>query len=159
MRNTDTDLIKKILAGDESAFEELVNCYKKQVHALAWRKVGDFQIAEEITQDAFLKVFQELHSLKDPNLFSGWLYVITANLCATWHRKKRIQTQPLEDEEIMMQDKDLYSQHVVEERAKTDADTHREVVKKLLAKLKESERTVMTPVSYTHLTLPTKRIV
>ena len=144
MRNTDTDLIKKILAGDESAFEELVNRYKKQVHALAWRKIGDFQIAEEITQDAFLKVFQELHSLKDPNLFSGWLYVITANLCATWHRKKRIQTQPLEDDEIMMQGKDLYSQHVVEERAKTDADTHREVVKKLLAKLKESERTVMT---------------
>ncbi len=144
MKNTDLELIQQILADDESAFEELVNRYKKQVHALAWRKIGDFQIAEEITQDAFLKVFQELHALKDPNLFSGWLYVITANLCATWHRKKRIQTQPLEDEEIMMQDKDIYSQHVVEERARTAADTHREVVKKLLAKLKESERTVMT---------------
>ena len=144
MRNTDTELIRKILSDDESAFEALVDRYKKQVHALAWRKIGDFQIAEEITQDAFLKVFQELHTLKDPNLFSGWLYVITANLCATWHRKKRIQTQPLEDEEIMMEDKDLYSQHVVEERARTATDAHREVVKKLLAKLKESERTVMT---------------
>ncbi len=144
MRSTDTELIRKILADDESAFVELVDRYKKQVHALAWRKIGDFQIAEEITQDAFLKVFQELPTLKDPNLFSGWLYVITANLCATWHRKKRIQTQPLEDEEIMMEDKDLYSQHVVEERARTAADTQREVVKKLLAKLKESERTVMT---------------
>lgn len=144
MHNTDTELIRKILADDESAFVELVDRYKKQVHALAWRKIGDFQIAEEITQDAFLKVFQELHALKDPNLFSGWLYVITANLCATWHRTKRIQTQPLEDEDIMMEDKDLYSQHVVEERARTAADTQREVVKKLLAKLKESERTVMT---------------
>ena len=40
--------------------------YQKQVHALAWRKVGDFHIAEEITQDTFLKVYQNLATLKHP---------------------------------------------------------------------------------------------
>ena len=144
MKNDVVELIQRIHADDEAAFAELVNRYKKQVHALAWRKVGDFHIAEDITQEVFLKVFQQLHALRDPNLFSGWLYVITANLCATWHRKKRIQTQPLEDEEITMSEKDFYSQHVVEERTNTAVESHREVVRKLLAKLKESERTVMT---------------
>ncbi len=144
MKNEDVAIIRRVLAGDEAAFAELVNKYQKPVHTLAWRKVGDFHIAEDITQDTFLKVYQRLHTLKDPNQFSGWLYVITANLCATWLRKKRIQTQPLEDTEITMIQEDAYSQHVTEERSKTAVEAQREVVKKLLAKLKESERTVMT---------------
>ena len=143
MKNNDVALIQRVLAGDETAFAELVKKYQKPVHTLAWRKIGDFHIAEDITQDAFLKVYQELHSLKDPNQFSGWLYVITANLCATWLRKKRIQTQPLGDTETTMIQEDAYSRHVVEEQMKTTAESQREVVKKLLAKLKESERTVM----------------
>ena len=144
MKNNDVALIQRILADDESAFAELVMKHQKAVHALAWRKIGDFHIAEDITQDAFLKVYQRLHTLKDPNLFSGWLYVITSRLCDTWLRKKRIQTEPLEDVEPTMTQKDAYSQHVVKEHAYTAAEAQRQVVKKLLAKLKESERTVMT---------------
>ena len=143
MKNDDVALIRKILNGDEIAFAKLVKKYQKAVHTLAWRKIGDFHIAEDITQDVFLKVYQRLHSLKDPNQFSGWIYVITTRLCATWLRKNRIQTQPLEDVEETMGQRDAYSQHVVEEHAKTAVDAQREVVKKLLAKLKESERTVM----------------
>ena len=144
MKNDDVAIIRRVLAGNETAFAELVNKYQKPVHALAWRKVGDFHIAEDITQDTFLKVYQRLHTLKDPNQFSGWLYVITANLCATWLRKKRIQTQPLEDTDTTMIQEDAYSRHVTEERRSTAVEAQREVVKKLLAKLKESERTVMT---------------
>ncbi len=144
MKNEDVALIRRILADDETAFAELVKKYQKPVHALAWRKVGDFHIAEDITQDAFLKVYQRLHTLKDPNQFSGWLYVITTNLCNTWLRKKQIQTQPLEDAETTMVPRDAYSQHVAKDRATTAAEAQREVVKTLLAKLKESERTVMT---------------
>ena len=72
--------------------------------------------------------------MKDPNQFSGWIYVITANLCATWLRKKRIETQPLEGTETTMLQEDAYSRHVTEERMKTTAESQREVVKKLLAK-------------------------
>jgi len=144
MKNDDVAIIRRVLAGDETAFAELVNKYQKPVHALAWRKVGDFHIAEDITQDTFLKVYQRLHTLKDPNQFSGWIYVITANLCATWLRKKRIETQPLEGTETTMIQEDAYSRHVTEERRSTAVEAQREVVKKLLAKLQESERTVMT---------------
>ena len=144
MINDDVALIQRILADDEAAFAALVKRYQKAVHTLAWRKIGDFHIAEDITQDAFLKVYQKLHTLKDPNQFAGWLYVITSNLCSTWLRKKRIQTQPLEDADTTMMPRDVYSQHVVEERKNTAVESQREVVKKLLAKLKESERIVMS---------------
>ena len=144
MKNTDVELIQHTLAGDETAFAELVKRYQKPVHTLAWRKIGDFQIAEEITQDTFLKVYQRLHTLKDPNQFSGWLYVIATRRCYAWLRKKRIRTDPLEDVDTTMIHKDAYSHHVIEDRRNSAVEAHREAVKKLLAKLKESERTVMT---------------
>ena len=144
MKNNDVELIRRILAGDDTAFVSLVKKHQKQVHALAWRKIGDFHIAEEITQDTFLKVYQKLSTLKDPNQFSGWLYVIAPRQCLAWLRKKRIETESLEDTDTEWIDEAAYSRFVAEEKTKTTTQTQREVVKKLLAKLKESERTVVT---------------
>ena len=143
MKSNDVELVHRILAGDENAFVDLVNKYQKQVHALAWRKIGDFHIAEEITQDTFLKVYQKLSTLKNPNQFAGWLYVIATNQCRAWLRKKRIETEPLEETDVEKID-EAYSRYVAEEQSKATVETQREVVKKLLAKLKESERTVLT---------------
>ena len=69
MNINDTDLIQRILDGDQGAFTTLVNKYQKSVHALVWRKIGDFHIAEEITQDVFLKVYKRLSTLKRPANF------------------------------------------------------------------------------------------
>ena len=52
-RNENTELIQRILEGDDAAFACLVKKYQKRVHALAWRKIGDFHIAEDITQETF----------------------------------------------------------------------------------------------------------
>ena len=141
MKITDVDLIQRILDGDDAAFTALVKKYQKPVHALVWRKIGDFHIAEEITQDTFLKAYQELATLKKPQSFASWLYVIAANNCSTWLRKKRLRTEPLENTQLQ---KATYSGYVVAENERTEAEAQREVVKKLLAKLQESERTVIT---------------
>ena len=144
MRNNNTELIQRILEGDDAAFACLIRKYQKKVHALAWRKIGDFHIAEDITQETFLQVYQKLATLKDPSQFPGWLYVITNRCCLAWLRKKRIQTQPLEEIDIAMAEKSSYSRHVAAEQAESTAETKRELVKNLLAKLKESDRTVIT---------------
>ena len=147
MKNDDIQLIQRVLAGDDDAFSVLVRKYQKQVHALAWRKIGDFHIAEEITQDTFLKAYKRLPTLKKPQRFVSWLYVIAANRCSSWLRKKRLWTQPLEELEETDNDplqKATYSGYVIEENERTAVDAQREVVKKLLAKLQESERTVVT---------------
>ena len=144
MKNDDAKLIQCVLDGDDTAFSVLVRKYQKPVHALAWRKVGDFHIAEEITQDTFLKAYQKLAMLKEPQRFLSWLYVIATNLCKAWLRKKRLRTQPLEHTERIALEKATYSDHVIEENERTEAEARREVVKKLLAKLQESERTIVT---------------
>ena len=144
MKNDDVELIQSSLIGDENAFAKLVRKYQKQVHALAWRKVGDFHIAEEITQDTFLRVYKKLATLKDPNRFAGWLYRIAARQCHAWLRKKRMQTQSLEDTDLELIEGGTYSQYIAEEQAKAATEAQRGVVQRLLARLQESERTVVT---------------
>ena len=144
MKNVDVELIHRILDGDDNAFETLVKKYQKSVHALVWRKIGDFHIAEEITQDTFLKAYQRLATLKKPQRFVSWLYVIAANNCSTYLRKKRLRMQSLEETSVSQLEKATYSRYVVEENERTVVEAQREVVKKLLAKLQESDRTVIT---------------
>ncbi len=144
MKNNDVELIHRILEGDESAFSILVEKYQKQVHALAWRKIGDFHIAEEITQDTFLKAYQKLSSLKNPQRFAGWLYVIATRCCQAWLRKKHIETESLEEVDNDTLEPEAYSRYVSEEETKVTVAAQRQVVKKLLATLPESERTVIT---------------
>ena len=144
MKNIDVELIHRVLDGDDNAFETLVKKYRKPVHALVWRKIGDFHIAEEITQDTFLKAYQGLSTLKKPQRFAGWLYVIAANQCSSWLRKKRLRMQSLEETDSTQLEKATYSQYVIEENERTTTESKREVVKQLLAKLQESERTVIT---------------
>ena len=69
MKHDDAQLIQRVLAGDDTAFSMLVKKYQKPVHALAWRKVGDFHVAEEITQDTFLKAYQKLAMLNGAAAF------------------------------------------------------------------------------------------
>ena len=144
MKNDDAQLIQRVLDGDDTAFSVLVRKYQCSVHALAWRKIGDFHIAEEITQDTFLKVYQRLSTLKAPQSFTSWLYVITANHCKAWLRKNRTLTQSLENISHTQLEKRAYSGYIIEENKRMAVETQREVVKKLLAKLQDSDRTIIT---------------
>ena len=144
MKSDDIELIQRILAGDETAFASLIRKYQKQVHALAWRKIGDFQIAEDIVQETFLQVYQKLETLNDPTQFSRWLHAIVNHLCIAWHRKNRLQTESLEEIHISEIETEPYSRYIASEHEKISADAQRDLVERLLAKLKESDREVIT---------------
>ena len=144
MKQKDAELIQRILEGDQEAFTPLVNKYQKGVHALAWRKIGDFHIAQEITQDAFLKAYQKLGTLKSYELFGGWLYVIASNLCLDWLRKNPPPEQSLEVTDASEVNQVSYSRYIAGKQTVEADEARREVVKELLQKLPESERTVMT---------------
>ena len=146
MAHTDAELIRRILRGDQDAFSPLVKKYQKGVHTLAWRKIGDFHIAQEITQDAFLTAYKKLRTLKNHNQFAGWLYVIAANLCRDWLKKSRLPMESLDAEDANNTnevDKVSYSRYVAEKQETEADETRREIVKELLKKLPESERTVI----------------
>ncbi|MXZ01449.1 sigma-70 family RNA polymerase sigma factor, partial [Candidatus Poribacteria bacterium] len=142
MNNEDAQLVNRFLSGDENAFTTLLKKYQKSVHALAWRKVGDFHIAEELTQDAFLKAYQKLATLKNPNQFAGWLYVITDRLCIDWHRKQSPSMESLETISGAEIEESSYRHYEDEQREDASTEYRRRHIKSLLEKLPESERTV-----------------
>lgn len=143
-REDDVQLIYNILSGDDEAFSVLVEKYQKSVHAFVWRKIGDFHHAEEITQDTFLQVYKKLPTLKDPHQFTRWLHVIANRLCIDWMRKKKLTVQSIEDTPMAEIEKSAYTRYLSEQRQIEISERRREIVKKLLAKLPESERTVVT---------------
>ena len=144
MRNDDVALVHRALTGDEIGFAKLVEKYRKQVHALAWRTVGDFHIAQDITQETFLKAHRKLRTLKDPHRFSGWINAIATRCCLAWFREKRVSIQLYEGTDIPIILDDPYSGYLAQEQAKEASQELGEIVKKLLGKLQESERAVIT---------------
>ncbi len=144
MQISDYDLIQRVLDRDENAFTVLVKKYQKWVHTLVWRKIGDFHIAEEITQDVFLKAYKKLPTLKPPYNFPGWLYVIATRRCIAWKRKKRLRTTSLDAMPAAQIEELSYAEHDGRRAEVTDLECQRAAVKRLLEKLPESERTVVT---------------
>ena len=144
MEKDDVQLIRSTLSGNDEAFSTLVKKYQKNVHALAWRKIGDFHYAEEITQDTFLQAYKKLSTLKNHNQFAGWLYVIANRLCLNWMRKKKPALQSLEGTRADEVARLSYSHYVAGKRETEAAERRSEIVEKLLARLPESERTVVT---------------
>lgn len=144
MELTDIQLIQRTLNGDQDAFAALVRRYQNRVHALAWRNTGDFHVAEEITQDTFLRAYKKLGSLKNPQLFAGWLYVIANRLCKTWLSKNAHEMQSLETVPTEELEAHTYSDWTAKQREEHASDVRVELVKRLLQKLPESERIVIT---------------
>ena len=142
-REDDVQLIHRILSGDDEAFNLLVRKYEKSIHAHVWQKIEDFHHAEEITQDIFLQVYKKLSTLKDPNQFAGWLYAVANRLCIDWMRQQKPAMQSLEDTPVKAIDNLTYDRYVSEQCESEAVELRYEIVEKLLAKLPESERTVM----------------
>ncbi len=152
MKNEDVDLIQRILSGDENAFTTLVEKHRKWIHSLAWREIGDFHAAQEITQDTFIQAYKSLPSLRDPNRFSGWLHVIAKRQCIEWLRRKPMTMQSLDAMPNAELERVSYARYLDEERAQASTDGLREVVERLLQKLPVNERSVMVLHYYKGLT-------
>ena len=144
MMEDDVQLIYKVLSGDDEAFTTLVRKHQKGVHALAWRRIGDFHLAEEIAQDTFLRAYKGLPKLKNPSQFSGWLYVITNRLCNSWLEKNKSIIELVEDVPVAEIQRMSYERYASEEQEKEAKVSRQKLVRQLLMKLPESERTVMT---------------
>ena len=141
---SDAQLIQRVLSGDDDAFTTLVRKHQKVVHALAWRRIGDFHCAEEIAQDVFLRAYKALPKLKNLNQFPGWLYVITNRRCNSWLKKNTSPIESIENIPGVEMQKISYEHHMSEAREKEAKVASQKLVEQLLEKLPESERTVVT---------------
>jgi RNA polymerase sigma-70 factor (ECF subfamily) len=76
----DADFVREALAGDATAFAELVRRYQDYAYGTAIGMVSDFDLARDVVQEAFLCAYRDLGKLKDPARFAGWLQGIVRNM-------------------------------------------------------------------------------
>ncbi|MFC1890915.1 sigma-70 family RNA polymerase sigma factor [Thermodesulfobacteriota bacterium] len=92
----DTQLVREFQSGDKSAFDVLVLKYKDKVFNLCYRFLGEYQEADDISQDVFVKAYRSLNRFRLESSFFTWLYRITVNTCKNrlksleYRYKKRI---------------------------------------------------------------------
>ncbi len=100
MHTDDGHIVHQCLSGNTGAFALLVDKYKARLFALVYAKVGQFEDAEDITQDVFLNAYRKLSTLRRWDNFYAWLYSIASNRCKEFHRSKqrRIDTAFLSDQ-------------------------------------------------------------
>jgi RNA polymerase sigma-70 factor (ECF subfamily) len=95
----ESDLILRAQHGDETAFEKLFDAHKRRVYAICLRATRNSADAEDLTQDAFLKVFRGIHSFRGESAFSTWLHRLVMNE-VLMHLRKRHRAQPSIEEEF-----------------------------------------------------------
>jgi RNA polymerase sigma-70 factor, ECF subfamily len=87
-------LIQCFLAGEQAAFDRLVERYYQRIDRLAQQVVRNPMAAEDITQEVFLRVYRGLRRFRGEASFYSWLYRITINLCLNYlrHQENRAST-------------------------------------------------------------------
>jgi len=89
------DLIERCRTGDMLAMEAIYHRYKVPIFNMAYRFSFDPTVAEDLSQEIFLKVYVRLRSLRHKEAFSTWLYRIAVNTCISYLRKRKMQRQKL----------------------------------------------------------------
>ena len=96
----DNEIISKVLRGDHQAFAGLVTRYQNYAFTLALRIVKNREDAEEVAQDAFIKAYKYLSDFKGTSKFTTWFYTIVNNTSISFLRKKKLNIQSLDDENV-----------------------------------------------------------
>lgn len=95
MDPTDEALIEKYLAeGDMQVFKTLVRRYQQRVFSAAYRILGNSEEAEEIVQDTFVRVHQNINKYRANSTFASWIFRIAHNLCMDYMRMKQRRGLP-----------------------------------------------------------------
>ena len=108
------DLVRRCLEGDESAFEQLLDCYKDRIFSFILRLVQNQADAEDIAQTVFVKAFRNLQSYDQSRPFISWLFRIAHNCCIDFLRSKKEHVSiDDEDHPIDIEDMSISTENVV----------------------------------------------
>ena len=135
MHTDDGHIVHQCLSGNTGAFALLVDKYKSRLFALVYAKVGQFEDAEDITQDVFLNAYRKLSTLRRWDNFYAWLYSIASNRCKEFHRAKgrRLDVAHLADQsENYQADMDAHTEKLRNEQIHEALDSLSEIHRQVL---------------------------
>lgn len=130
--------IEEVRAGNMQAFTKIIDKYKNQLFATVLRMTKNPEDAQDLVQEAFIKVYEQLNKYDFKGSFSSWLYRVTINHCLDELRKKRYQV-----EHITFNEKGIDSSEENEPEIVFLKKEKSRQLEKLIASLPEDERMII----------------
>jgi RNA polymerase sigma-70 factor (ECF subfamily) len=138
-------LVRRVQAGDEMAFREIVERYQSKIYSIIYGILRNHNDAEDIAQQVFAKVYFSIRNFDFRSSLLTWIYKITVNECYDYLRKKKVrklvyESDFSEDDALKMEN----SGAAVEQAGPIDERlANRDLVTKLLAKIPEEDRSLL----------------
>jgi len=132
-----TLLLERAIAGDVSAFEQIIVRHERRVFTLAWRLLGSFEDAQDAAQEVFFRAFRYLHRFDNSRPFEPWLVRMTVNVCRDLARKRRLPPNVLAEAaaDALLAPSNPH--------ADLDSEEQREILYRALQQLPEKERSAV----------------
>lgn len=151
---TDAALIARFLKGDINAFNTLIWRWEKPLYNFILRIMGNREIAKDLCQTVFIRMYKQLKTLKDPQKFSSWVYRIALNLCKDEIKKKSrhrlISLNALTEEQP---DRDYAKKQFADQQARSPEDLMQNkqlkyIIKTALNQIPHDQRVVIIMKQY-----------
>ena len=141
----DFELIERARSGDDSAFNQVVQAYRKRILGTIARLIGRPEDVEDVGQEVFLRLYFSLDQLRTAEVFEPWLYRLTVNAAYDYLRRQRRRHESrmsdLSEQQVLMADAAAGGKRSAEDTRRTKI---RETVDDLLGKISEEDRILLT---------------
>ncbi len=144
-KSEEADLIRRVQAGDEMAFRDVVERYQAKVFSIIFGILRNHNDAEDIAQQVFAKIYFSIRSFDFRSSLLTWIYKITVNECYDYLRKKKVrklvyESDFSEEDSLKMEN----TESAIDMSGPIDSNlAKRDLVNKLLAKISEEDRSLI----------------
>jgi RNA polymerase sigma-70 factor (ECF subfamily) len=137
----DSEVVRQIQSGDDSAFDELMGRYKRPVVNFVFRMLGNADDADDVAQEVFVRVYQKLDTYRPETKFSTWLFALARNAAIDRLRwRKRHPTESIDPDSPLVAATDTAQE--------VDARELGELIAAAVSELPEDQRTVLVLAEY-----------
>jgi RNA polymerase sigma-70 factor (ECF subfamily) len=141
----DFELILKAKQGDDQAFNQIVQAYRRRILGTISRLIGRPEDVEDVGQEVFVRLYYSLDQLREPDVFEPWLYRLTVNAAYDYLRRQRRRPEArmsdLSEQQVMLADADAGT---IAQREEVRQAKVRDFVNSLLGSVSEEDRVLLT---------------
>ncbi len=141
----DFQLIERAREGDDAAFNQIVQAYRRKILGTIARLIGRPEDVEDVGQEVFLRLYYSLDQLRAPEVFEPWLYRLTVNAAYDYMRKQKRRMESrmadLSEQHVELADAAESGKRNHDDRQKAGL---RELVQNLLSNVSEEDRILLT---------------
>jgi RNA polymerase sigma-70 factor (ECF subfamily) len=132
-----TEILSRCKNGDQEAWNMLINAYSKAVYNIALNFFADKDIASDVTQEVFIKIYHNLDKFREEKNFSSWLFTISRNYCIdSWRKNKKYLLKNQELNENISIDTQTPEGNLIKESEK-------ETLRKMISQLEPDLRIIL----------------